>query len=112
MCKNLLFIVPICSSTLRYAGSKDEVWFTITTWLIQNNAKKLAFIDEEKCDDDNQAMKRFNLYIENRTDLSLVYLSPIVLQSQEETTAMIEEINAYAELDAIFCISLVSFYCS
>lgn len=77
--------------------------------LIKNYARKLIFVDPEINENySNQYKKRFDIFIRNKTNLSLMHLSSNVANCANESLNMIEIANNYAELDVVFCISLVT----
>ncbi|XP_065203846.1 fatty acid synthase-like [Planococcus citri] len=101
--------VFLCDSEKTYLiiGNKTEIWFSLITWLLQHNARKLVLIEETYDENDyNQFQKRFEIFIQNYPDLSTIRLSSSCVNNKEETIDMIRTVNNLAPLDLAFCLSL------
>lgn len=92
-------------------GNKNEIWFSLITWLLQHNARKLVLI-EETCNETNynQFQKRFEILTQNYPDLTTMHLSSSCVNNKEEAIEMIRTANNLAPLDVVFCLSLVGNY--
>lgn len=88
-------------------GDKSEIWFGIVTWLLEHNAKKFVFIEDEKNDFDNQYQKRFSLFLQNYPDLYVMHMSASTIKHKDDAATMIRDVHNFAKLDVVFCLSLV-----
>lgn len=55
----------------------------------------------------NQNQKKFSTFIQNYSDVSFMHLSETNLIEENDCSDMIQTVNNYAELDVVFCISMV-----
>ncbi len=89
-------------------GKKNEIWFSVVTWLLRHNAEKLVFIDTEPNEYDvDQFLKRFHFFLQNYKNVSLMHLPNNTADSPEDSLSTLQTLSKFTQVDLVFCISLV-----